>query len=168
MTRQWQGRFIEVHVDPYGPGEWEYVARVRRMGAAVILATVDDSIVLVEQHRVPLGVRTIELPAGLIGDGGVDEPGWAAAARELEEETGWQAAQWEELGDFATSPGMSNEMFTLFRARELVRVGSGGGVDGEDIRPHLVKIAELPVFLAAKRAEGMVIDCRLGLALGLV
>jgi ADP-ribose pyrophosphatase len=166
--RQWQGRFIEVHAEPYGDSVWEYASRVRQIGAAVILALHEGAIVLVEQYRVPLGARTIELPAGLIGDDGSVEASIVAAARELEEETGWRAAEWEDLGDFATSPGMSNEMFTLFRARGLERVGPGGGVEGEDIIPHLVRVAELSDFLAAKRGEGMVIDCRLGLALGLV
>jgi ADP-ribose pyrophosphatase len=166
--RQWQGRFIEVHAEPYGDSVWEYASRVRQIGAAVILALHEGAIVLVEQYRVPLGARTIELPAGLIGDNGSVEASIVAAARELEEETGWRAAEWEDLGDFATSPGMSNEMFTLFRARGLERVGQGGGVEGEDIIPHLVRVAELSDFLAAKRGEGMVIDCRLGLALGLV
>jgi ADP-ribose pyrophosphatase len=173
MARVWQGRFIEVRAEPYGEdGVWEYVGRVRQTGAAVILALHEEAIVLVEQFRVPLGARTIELPAGLIGDEASDEaaPEAAvlAAARELEEETGWRAQIWEPLGDFATSPGMSSEMFSLFRARSLVRTGPGGGVAGEDILPHLVPLAELGDFLATKRAEGMVIDCRLGLALGLV
>jgi len=169
MTRKWQGKFIEVHEAAYGSGQWEYVTRVQNIGAAVILALTDaGEIVLVEQYRIPLAARTIELPAGLIGDDGTAEAAHTAAARELEEETGWRAAHWENLGDFATSPGMSSEMFTLFRARGLTRTGPGGGIDGEDIRPHLVAVADLPRFLAEKRAAGMVIDCRLGLALGLV
>jgi ADP-ribose pyrophosphatase len=169
MTRQWQGRYIEVHAVPHGDnGVWEYAARVAQTGAAVILALTDDAIVLVEQYRAPLAARTIELPAGLIGDDGTDEPAWQAAARELAEETGWQADTLENLGDFATSPGMSSEMFTLFRARGLRRTGPGGGVAGEDITPHLVPLANLASFLAEKRRQGMVIDCRLGLALGLV
>ncbi|MBC7497382.1 MAG: NUDIX hydrolase, partial [Sphingomonadaceae bacterium] len=98
------------------------------MGAAVILATTDaGEIVLVEQLRRALGRHTIELPAGLIGDDGDFDPA-AAAARELAEETGFVAADWVNLGDFATSPGMSAEMFTLFRARGLTRTGPGGGV----------------------------------------
>ncbi|WP_439532559.1 NUDIX hydrolase [Polymorphobacter sp.] len=165
MTIQWQGKYIEVHVD----GQWEYVARAARIGAAVILAVTDArEIVLVEQPRRALGVRTIELPAGLVGDTLDGDDPAAAAARELEEEAGWQAAHWERIGDFATSPGMSSEMFTLFRATGLTRKGPGGGVDDEDITPHLVPIADLPTFLAARRAEGLVIDCRLMVALGLV
>jgi ADP-ribose pyrophosphatase len=169
MTLQWQGRYLEVHAVPHGDGgRWEYAARVAQTGAAVILALTDDAIVLVEQFRAPLGRRTIELPAGLVGDGGDGEPALTAAARELEEETGWHADAWEDLGDFATSPGMSSEMFTLFRARQLRRTGPGGGVAGEEIVPHLVPLAALSGFLAEKRAQGLVIDCRLGMALGLV
>ncbi len=93
------------------------------MGAAVILATTDaHEIVLVEQLRRALGKPTIELPAGLIGDDG-DFDASAAAARELAEETGFVATEWTCLGEFATSPGMSAEMFTLFRARGLTRTG---------------------------------------------
>ena len=59
-------------------------------------------------------------------------------------------------------------MFTLFRARGLRRTGAGGGVDGEDITVHVVPVAELAVWLAAARARGCAIDCRLIVALGLV
>ena len=71
-------------------GHWEYVDRVNGSGAAIILAeTTDQKILLVEQYRIPVHARTIELPAGIIGD----EPGssnesWAEAARrELLEES---------------------------------------------------------------------------------
>lgn len=169
MTLQWQGRYLEVHAVPHGDtGTWEYAARRNQIGAAVILALTQSAIVLVEQHRAPFGRRTIELPAGLIGDDGIAEPAHTAAARELEEETGWHAQNWENLGDFATSPGMSSEMFTLFRATGLTRTGPGGGVHGEDITPHLVPLQTLPIFLAEKRAQGLIIDCRLAIAMGLV
>ncbi len=164
MTTLWQGQYIEVH----RTGTWEFVRRVGAMGAAVILATTDaGEIVLVEQLRRALGRHTIELPAGLIGDDGDFDPA-AAAARELAEETGFVAADWVNVGDFATSPGMSAEMFTLFRARGLTRSGPGGGVDGEDIIVHVVPVAGLSAWLAGARARGCVIDCRLIVALPLV
>ena len=38
------------------------------IGAAVILAIDGDHVILVEQYRVPLAARCLELPAGLVGD----------------------------------------------------------------------------------------------------
>ncbi len=49
-------------------GTWEYVSRARGIQAAVILAIDDGEVILVEQYRVPLGKRCLELPAGLVGD----------------------------------------------------------------------------------------------------
>ena len=114
-----------------------------------------------------MGRPTIELPAGLIGDDG-DFDAAAAAARELEEETVFVATDWSCVGDFATSPGMSSEMFTLFRATGLTRGGPGGGVAGEDITVHVVPLDGIGGWLAAQREAGEVIDCRLLAALGLV
>ena len=160
----WQGKYLEVRRD----GTWEFAARVGGMGAAVILATTDrNEIVLVEQLRRALGKPVIELPAGLIGDDGDFDPA-KTAARELAEETGFVATEWTNVGDYATSAGMSAETFTLFRARGLTRTGAGGGVDGEDIVVHVVPLAELGAWLAAARVRGCAIDCRLIAALGLV
>lgn len=164
-TLQWQGKYLEVHRE----GTWEYAARVAQMGAAVILAVTDDrEIVLVEQWRPALAARTIELPAGLVGDSQSDISALAAAARELAEETGFTASRWEDVGAFATSPGMSSEMFQLFKASGLVRTGPGGGVDGEDIVVHVVPLDGLSAFLDAGRGRGLVVDCRLVVGLPLV
>jgi ADP-ribose pyrophosphatase len=154
----WSGKYIEAVVD----GRWEYVKRTRGIGAAVILALTDaDEVVLVEQMRVPLGRRCIELPAGLVGDETAGEAAAASAERELEEETGFAADHWEELGEFASSPGMVGETFRLFRATGLRRVGVGGGISHEDIVTHVVKLGEVPAFIAAKRSEGCAIDVKL-------
>lgn len=159
----WQGKFITAKRQ----GRWEYVARARGIRAAVIVAVDDeDHLLLVEQYRVPLGRRCLELPAGLIGDGGDDEADETAAARELEEETGYRAERIEALGEFFSSPGMVSESFTLVRAHGLTRVGEGGGVEGEDIIVHRVKLADVPAYVADCRARGMAIDVKLLLALG--
>jgi ADP-ribose pyrophosphatase len=165
MAIMWQGKYLEVHLE----GTWEYAARRRAIGAAVILAVTDaNEIVLVEQWRVAMKAPTIELPAGLIGDEQDGEAAAASAARELEEETGFTAATFEDLGEYATSAGMSSERFSLFAARGLVRTGPGGGVAEENIVTHVVPIAALHSFLAERRAAGCVIDCRLIVALGFV
>ena len=165
MTLQWQGKYLEI----YKTGTWEYAGRIGGMSAAVIVALTDaGEIVLVEQFRPAHGARSIELPAGLIGDTDAGDTPAAAAARELHEETGFVAAHWQDFGTFATSPGMSSENFQLFRATGLTRAGLGGGVDGEDIIVHIVPLAEMPDFLTRQRRAGHSIDCRLIIALGLV
>ena len=163
-TTAWKGDWISAKKR----GRWEYATRNSGVTAAVILAVEDGHVLLVEQYRVPLGKSCLELPAGLIGDdaGGDEDDPMSAAKRELEEETGYRAAHWDDLGEFFSSPGMTNESFTLLRARGLNKVGPGGGVDGEDITVHRVKLEDFPQAVAGFRAQGLAIDTRMLLALG--
>ena len=158
----WQGRFITTK----RRGTWEYVSRSRGIGAAVILAVHQGAVVLVEQFRVPLGCNCLELPAGLIGDETSGEPPELAAARELEEETGFRAGRIESLGEYYSSPGMVSECFHLMRAHDLERVHAGGGVEGENIIVHVVPLTDLDAFIASKRAEGCGMDVKLLMLLG--
>ena len=165
----WEGRFVVAKKR----GRWEYVSRARNIRAAVILAVdAEDHVILVEQYRVPLGKICVELPAGLIGDhDDPDDPGPGedasiAAARELEEETGYRAGRMESLGEFYSSPGMVSESFSLFAARDLEKVGPGGGVPGENITVHRVPLAGLPDFVAQRRLAGDAIDVKLLTVLG--
>ena len=158
----WQGDFITAK----RRGCWEYVGRARSIRAAVILAIKDSHVILVEQFRVPLGSRCLELPAGLVGDETEGESVEASAARELEEETGWRAGRIEVIGDFASSPGMVSETFTLVRAHDLTRVGDGGGINGEDIVTHLVPVGDIARFVAAQRQHNVAIDVKLLTLLG--
>ncbi len=102
----------------------------------------------------------------MIGDVGGDDSIEAAARRELAEETGFAAEHIDIVGEFYSSPGIMTESFTLVRASGLSRVNAGGGVDGEDIVTHLVARSEIADFIAAKRAEGVGIDVKLLLLLG--
>lgn len=166
----WQGRFLEMHIADHGPlRHWEYVKRTRGVEAAVILALTDaGEVVLVEQYRAPLRCSCIEFPAGLVGDEVDGEEPGVSARRELIEETGFDAERWEPLGAFASSPGMVGEIFHLFRASGLRRVGPGGGVDGEGIVVHVVPLRDIPMFIAGARARGCMIDTRLLTLLSLV
>lgn len=158
----WQGDFITVRKW----GTWEYVGRARGIHAAVILALVDGDVLLVEQYRVPLGGPCLELPAGLVGDETSGEAVEIAAARELEEETGYRAERIEIIGRFASSPGMVSETFSLVRAHDLTKVGEGGGEPGENITVHRVPLSQIPAFVAAKRAQGLFMDVKLLTLLG--
>lgn len=149
-------------------GPWEYVGRARNIGAVVVLAVEDGHILLVEQWRAPLQRQCLELPAGLVGDEAEDEDVATAALRELEEETGWTADRVEIVGDFASSPGMVSEMFTLVTAHGLSKVGDGGGLAGENITVHRVALNKVGRFIATKREEGCAIDVKLLLLLSLI
>jgi len=158
----WSGRFVQAA----RKGKWEYAGRVGGIRAVVILAEHDGHWILVEQPRAPVGGPCLELPAGLVGDHGDGATVEDTAIKELEEETGFTADCVERLGDFHASPGMLSESFTLVRAHGVRRVGEGGGVAGEEeIVVHLVPKAELPAFLAAKRAQGVAADVKLLLPL---
>ena len=158
----WQGRFITAKTR----GKWEYVSRARGIKAAVILAVEDGHVLLVEQYREPLGAPCLELPAGLVGDERAGEVVEAAAARELEEETGYRPKQVTMIGEFYSSPGMVSESFYFVRASGLEKVGDGGGVEDENIIVHRVPLGEVAEFMARKRAEGCAMDVKLVALLG--
>ena len=163
---QWEGRFITAKTR----GRWEYVGRARGIRAAAIIALDEDAdgtkhVILVSQYRVPLSRFCLEIPAGLIGDH-VDEEGEAAvdaAARELEEETGYRAGKLEVLGEFYSSPGMVSECFTLIKATQLQKIGEGGGISDENIVVHRVALDDLPNFVAEWRKAGHGVDVRIAM-----
>ena len=145
-------------------GRWEYVERNNPAGAAIIVAvTPGDCVLFVEQFRVSILKRTIEMPAGLIGDLAEQsgESALVAAARELEEETGYRCGRVEFLHEGPSSSGMSTEMIVFVRAFELVRVSDGGGDESENIVVHEVPRREAGAWLFARAAEGYSVDPKL-------
>jgi len=162
-----RGRYLTM-VDDAG---WEYVTRAGVTGVVVLVAiTPARELVLVEQHRPAVGKRVVELPAGLVGDvaGLENESLVTAAHRELIEETGFAAREMVELALGPIAVGLSDEVVTFFEARELTRVGPGGGDDSEDITVHVVPLPELRLFLAAKPGAGVYVDPKIYAGLYLV
>lgn len=142
-------------------GHWEYADRANATGAAIIVAVTEtQKLLLVEQYRIPVHARTIELPAGIIGDepGIIGEAHAEAARRELVEETGFEAGQIQALTYGPASSGLTSETVTLFLATHLRRVGAGGGVAHEDITVHEVPLPEVHAWLEAKAKLGVLID----------
>lgn len=151
-------------------GRWEYVERTHGDGMAVIIIAVTpgDHVLFVEQFRVPLGRRTIEMPAGLVGDDHAADTLASAAHRELVEETGWEPARVEVLLTGPTSSGMSSERIAFVRASGLRKVGPGGGTDSEDITVHEVPRDEVPMWLVQKQREGFELDLKLWAGLWMI
>jgi ADP-ribose pyrophosphatase len=154
-----RGRFLQL----VKRGRWEYVDRPNTAGAVAVVAVTDaGELVLIEQHRVPLGRACIELPAGLAGDLDDDpeETFAQAARRELLEETGFHAERVDHLFTVATSPGLTSETIDLYRASGLTRKHEGGGIDHEAIVVHLVPVASVDAWLAERAAEGLAVDVK--------
>ncbi len=147
---------------------WEYVVRPHSSGAGFVVALTDaDELVLVEQYRLPLRGRTIELPAGIIGDSEAfaDEDACTSALRELEEETGFRGAAAHLITTAPTAAGLTAETSYFVRVRGLTRVHAGGGVDGEDITVHCVALDGIDDWLDAQRGAGLAVDARIYAAL---
>lgn len=152
----------------YRKGTWDYVRRPHSDHCVGVLAiTEKNEILLVEQLRIPVGKKIIEIPAGIVGD----EPNFegeslaGTASRELLEETGYRAGNMEHLMSSPTSAGMSPEITHLFLAKDLQNETEGGGTAGENIILHHVPLRELKTFFQRKLDEGLMIDFKIYAAL---
>ena len=154
------GRFLSL----VKRGTWEYATRATSPDVVAIVPITDDGrILLVEQFRPPIGAKVIEIPAGLVGDHEhhVGETAETAARRELLEETGHQAASWSLLAAGPTSPGICDEVMSLFLATDLRRVGPAHGDGNEQIELHEVHLRDLHPWLAGRAGGGTVIDIKI-------
>jgi ADP-ribose pyrophosphatase len=154
------------HLKLMTDGHWEFAERTRASGGVVILAfTANDELILVEQFRPPVQKRVISLPAGLTGDGGEVEEAAVSAIRELEEETGYRAERVHQLTVGPSSPGLTSEMMTFFRAEGVTKIEGAVLDPDEGITLHLVPMKDLHTWLAEREAEGMLVDYKIYAAL---
>lgn len=154
----------------YRIGHWDFVRRPQADTCVGVLAvTPAAELVLIEQFRIPIQRRVIEIPAGIVGDEEEHRGESLAetARRELLEETGYRAATMTPLIATPTSAGMTSEFIHLFQADGLTREHAGGGIGGEDIVVHHVPLAGLRGWLAEREAAGLVIDFKIHAALWL-
>lgn len=100
-------------------GRTSYREIVEHPGAVAVIAFIDENtIVLVEQFRKALNEVILEIPAGKINKG--EEPE-ICGIRELEEETGYKARDFEYLGKVVTAPGFTDEVIYLYKAKNLYK-----------------------------------------------
>lgn len=122
---------------------------VEHPGAVAVVALDEQGqVLLIRQYRHPVSRQLWEIPAGLRDVAG-EEP-LLTARRELLEEAGYLAADWQVLADFFTSPGISSERLRVYLARGLTFVP---GAEREYVPDHeeahlVVEWAPLDVVVA--------------------
>jgi ADP-ribose pyrophosphatase len=119
---------------PDGDKTFTYHVVDRADSVQIVAVTADEKLLLVEQERQGTRNTSLEFVAGLIDDGETPEQ---AAARELEEETGYCAAQMHELGWYYTDPAILTNKVTVFLAEGCTRAGEQNQDEGEDVRAKL-------------------------------
>ena len=141
---------------------WEFAERKKGKEAVAVIAQDEGgAVILTEQYRRPVDARVIDFPAGLVGDEeGSSDPA-TTARKELEEETGYACDRVELLAKGPTSPGITSEVVSFYRAHGVRRKGDGGGVDGEDIEVHTIPLDDLPRWLSEREREGKQLDLKL-------
>jgi 8-oxo-dGDP phosphatase len=118
-----RGAMVRLRKDMVQMPDGEVVGRdvLEHPGAVAVLALdAEDRVLMIRQYRHPVGRLLWEIPAGLRDVAG--EPLRATAERELLEEAGYRAGEWQVLTDSYSSPGISTERIRIFLARGLVLV----------------------------------------------
>lgn len=118
-----RGRIFRVRVDsvkrPAG-GEMNLEVVEHDGGVVIACKPSPDEILLIKQYRYAIDEELIELPAGRLNQG---EDRLEAAKRELTEETGYRANQWQELPAMFSAPGFCSELLTCYLATDIEWVG---------------------------------------------
>lgn len=151
----YRGKIIELTLDrvtlPNGR-ETELEIVHHPGGAAVVALDTNGNVCLLRQFRHAAGGWLWELPAGKLDPG---EPPLATAQRELMEEAGLRAANWQSLGRLLSSPGVFTEVIHLFLARGLTPVASNAG------EHELIEVHWLPFRQALAMArDGEIADAK--------
>ncbi|OLS33662.1 NUDIX hydrolase [Bacillus sp. MRMR6] len=113
-------------------------------GVCILPITNDGEVICLKQYRHALKSWEWELPAGMIDL--VDLPAIETAKKELEEETGYKAEHWLELGSFYPSPGSTSEEIFLFAAAGLTSTEQNLE-NSEQIELHNLSMEELKTLV---------------------
>jgi len=148
------GKIISLQVDTVELPNGNEATReiVRHPGAAAVIALVEGKLLVVEQYRKPLERFQIEIPAGKLDP---NEDPMTAAARELEEETGYRAKNLVLFNTFATSPGFADEVIHVYFTDQVV-AGEQRLDEDEFLNVSAITMEEADAYIA----EGRISDAK--------
>ena len=121
---------------------------VKHPGASLAVPVLDDGrVVVLRQYRFAVATRLLEFPAGTLDPG---ETPLSTMQRELQEEAGYSATRWDELGALLPCPGYSDEVIHLFLARDLTELRERPpGDEDEDLEVILMEPEMLDQMIAS-------------------
>ncbi|WP_199880664.1 NUDIX hydrolase [Bacillus massiliglaciei] len=126
------GKVISLQVDEVRLPDGKTSKReiIKHPGAVAVIAVTDENkVIMVEQYRKAMERSLVEIPAGKLEPG--EEP-IATAARELEEETGYECDGMEPIISFYTSPGFADELVHMFIAKGLKKKADAAPLDEDE------------------------------------
>jgi ADP-ribose pyrophosphatase len=144
----YKGRVVNLRVDTVELPDGRKTKReIVEHGECVAIVAIDaqDNVILVRQFRKPVERSLLEVPAGGVDPG--EEPG-DCARRELGEETGYSAQNWEYLAGFYTSPGFCTEYMHLFLATGL-EPGEQAPEADETIEVIHIPLSQIPELITS-------------------
>ena len=135
---------------------------LRHPGVASVAAIQDGKLLLIEQFRYTTQTNMWEIPTGTMhgvlqeGRMVATEPAEAAAARELKEEAGYEAARLDLVQQFYVMPGTSDGLVHLFLAFDLKPVPAQ-----TDIGEIVTKVCFFPIDQAIEMiSQGIICDAK--------
>lgn len=159
-SKIYEGRVVKLDVHEVRLPDDTFAKRelIRHMGAAAVLPLdTNGEVVMVRQFRLGADRITLEIPAGVLSEGEAPE---VCAQRELQEETGFAAAELLPLGAFYPIPSYSSEVIYLYL---------GTGLTPSPLAPdedEFLEVVRMPLREALELAErGEIIDSKTVIAL---
>lgn len=110
----------------------------------IIPLTSDHRVVMIRQYRHGSRGITLEIPGGLVDPGDTPE---RAAARELLEETGYEAEDWMKIGEVNPNPALFNNRCHTFLARNIKKIRDPIPDQTEDIEAVLIPLSDIPELI---------------------
>lgn len=130
---------------------------VEHPGASAVLVVDDGKVLMVEQYRPAANRFMLEIPAG---NRKLEESPLDCAKRELEEETGYQADNWQSMGVIYPTPGYTTEVLNLYLAEGLIE-GDQRLDEGEELVVKWLPLDSVETMIE----DGLICDAKTIIAL---